>query len=313
MNRGARLTRLLLSVLAAAMLLGGCATAARPDPLETVNRKVFAFNDALDDAVIRPAAEVYQAVLPRPVRVGFTNFFGNVRDVWSAFNLVLQGRIPEAATDVLRFTTNTVFGIYGFIDIATELGLERRGEDFGQTLGRWGFPPGAYIVWPILGPSTLRDSIGLPVDVLAAPQPFISDIGLRNTLTVTQVISVRAGLLQATQVLDDIALDRYSFVRDAYLQRRRSLIYNGEPPDAGEVRYDLPDPDEPAAPGVAPAASAPAAPAGAAQPQAAEPAASAPATAPAPADSAASAPAPAPPAAAPALVPQPASAPASGA
>lgn len=305
---GARLARLLLPVLAAATLLGGCATAARPDPLETVNRKIFAFNDALDDAVIRPAAEVYQAVLPRPVRVGFTNFFGNVRDVWSAFNLVLQGRIPEAATDVLRFTTNTVFGIYGFIDIATELGLERRGEDFGQTLGRWGFPAGAYIVWPILGSSTVRDSIGLPVDVLAAPQPFISDIALRNTLTVTQVISTRANLLKATQVLDDIALDRYSFVRDAYLQRRRSLIYNGEPPDAGEVRYDLPEPDEPAGQ----AASAPSAPAAATQPQAAVPAASTPALAPAPSPASAPAPAPAPPAAAPAPVPQPASAPAAG-
>jgi phospholipid-binding lipoprotein MlaA len=282
---GARLSRWLVPALAAALLLGGCATAARPDPLETVNRKIFAFNDALDDAVIRPAAEVYQAVLPRPVRIAFTNFFGNVRDVWSAFNLVLQGRIGEAGKDMLRFSTNTVFGIYGFIDIATEMGLERHGEDFGQTLGRWGFPAGAYIVWPILGSSTVRDSIGLPIDVLAAPQPFITDIAVRNTLTVTQLISTRAGLLKATQVLDDIALDRYSFVRDAYLQRRRSLIYNGEPPDAGGVRYDLPDPD---APGAAPADAAASEPAAPAQLQSAEPAASAPMPAPQPASAPAS-------------------------
>lgn len=291
---GARLTRWLLPVLAVVVLLGGCATAARPDPLETVNRKIFAFNDALDDAVIRPAAEVYQAVLPRPVRTAFTNFFGNVRDAWSAFNLVLQGRIGEASKDVLRFSTNTILGVYGFVDVATELGLERHGEDFGQTLGRWGFPAGAYIVWPILGSSTVRDSIGLPIDVLAAPDPFVSDIALRNTLTVTRVISTRANLLKATQVLDDIALDRYSFVRDAYLQRRRSLIYNGEPPDAGEVRYDLPEAD---APGVVPAGGAASAPATAAQPPAAEPAASVPVPAPVPA---------------PTPVPQPASSPASG-
>jgi phospholipid-binding lipoprotein MlaA len=284
----ARLTRLLLALLAAAMLLGGCATAARPDPLESVNRRIFAFNDAVDDAVIRPAAEVYQAVLPRPVRVGLTNFFGNVRDAWSAFNLVLQGRIGDAAKDVLRFSTNTVFGIYGFVDIASELGLERHGEDFGQTLGRWGFPAGAYIVWPILGSSTVRDSIGLPIDVMAAPDPFVSGVALRNTLTVTRVVSTRANLLNATQVLDDIALDRYSFVRDAYLQRRRSLIYNGEPPDAGEVRYDLPEAD---APGVAPAGAAASAPAAAAQPQAVEPAASAPAPAPVPVQQPASSPA----------------------
>ncbi|MFM2066254.1 MAG: hypothetical protein RLZZ584_1163 [Pseudomonadota bacterium] len=248
---------LVMATIGLLLALGGCATAHRPDPLESLNRKVFAFNDAVDDSLIRPAAEVYQAITPRPVRTALTNFFGNVRDVWSAFNLVLQGRIGDAASDVLRFSTNTVFGIYGLIDIASELGLERHGEDFGMTLGRWGFPAGAYIVWPILGPSTVRDSIGLPIDVMAAPDPFISDIGLRNTLTVTRVVSTRANLLKATQVLDDIALDRYSFVRDAYLQRRRSLIYNDEPPDPGEVRYDLPEITPADAPASAPAASAP--------------------------------------------------------
>jgi phospholipid-binding lipoprotein MlaA len=225
--------------------LGGCANLHEPDPFERVNRKVFAFNDTVDDALLRPAAEVYQSVTPRPVRVALTNFFGNVRDAWSAFNLLLQGRLIDASSDILRFSTNTTFGVLGLVDIATEIGLERHGEDFGMTLGRWGFPAGAYLVWPVLGPSTVRDSIGLPIDLMAAPDPFFTNLAHRNLLTATRLISTRANLLKATRVLDDIALDRYSFVRDAYLQRRRSLIYNGDPPDASGVRYDLPETDAP--------------------------------------------------------------------
>ncbi|MEY2686484.1 MAG: hypothetical protein RL375_682 [Pseudomonadota bacterium] len=274
--------RRLMLIVSAAAVLGGCATVANPDPLEKVNRQVFAFNDALDNAVIRPAAETYQAVVPRPVRIAFTNFFSNVRDVWSAFNLLVQGRVEAAASDMFRFTTNSSFGMFGLIDVASELGLERHNEDFGQTLGRWGFPAGAYIVWPVLGPSTVRDSIGLPVDTLAAPDVFVRDIPVRNMLTATRVVSTRANLLKATQVLDDIALDRYSFVRDAYLQRRRSLIYNGEPPDAGEVRYDLPDPDAPSDPS-APAAAASAPAPAASVPVAPEPAPATPVPAPPPA------------------------------
>jgi phospholipid-binding lipoprotein MlaA len=284
------LQRLLLGLTVLALLaLSGCASLREPDPFEKVNRKVFAFNDAVDDAVIRPAAELYLNVAPRPVRIVLNNFFSNVRDAWSAFNLLLQGRVIDATSDMLRFTTNTGLGLFGMIDIATEIGLERHGEDFGMTLGRWGFPAGAYIVWPILGPSTVRDSIGLPVDVLAVPDPFISGVATRNVLTATRIISTRANLLKATRVLDDIALDRYSFVRDAYLQRRRSLIYNGEPPDAGGVRYDLPD-TEPAPPDAA--ASAPPAGPAAAPSAPAEPASSAlPATPVAPPAGPASAPA----------------------
>jgi phospholipid-binding lipoprotein MlaA len=286
-NPARRALRWLLPALSALVLLTGCATTAKPDPLETVNRQVFALNDALDNNLIRPTAEVYQALVPRPARIAFTNFFGNVRDVWSAFNLLLQWRVQDAASDMFRFTTNSSFGLFGLIDVATELGIERHNEDFGQTLGRWGFPAGAYIVWPLLGPSTVRDSIGLPIDTLAAPDVFVADVPVRNMLTVTRLISTRANLLSATKVLDDIALDRYSFVRDAYLQRRRSLIYNGEPPDAGEVRYDLPDPDAPGA--VAPTVSPPAG--GASAPDQAPPAAPAPPTpTPVPAAAPASAP-----------------------
>ncbi|PXW97137.1 phospholipid-binding lipoprotein MlaA [Sphaerotilus hippei] len=225
------MTRRLLSWLVVAWLSlagAGCATVDNPDPFEKVNRGVFAFNEAADEAVIRPVATVYRDVLPMFVRTGFSNFFGNVRDAWSSVNLFLQGRFAEGFSDMMRFGSNTVFGMLGVVDVATELGFERHGEDFGLTLGRWGVPSGAYIVWPIFGPSTVRDSVGLPVDQLAAPQAFISPSAAQYTLTATQLISTRASLLQATNLLDDIALDKYTFVRDAYLQRRRSRIFSDE-------------------------------------------------------------------------------------
>ncbi|WP_294000371.1 MlaA family lipoprotein [Sphaerotilus sp.] len=237
------------ALLGSAALLAGCATAQHPDPLEPLNRKVFAFNEAVDGAVLKPVAQVYKAVLPSPIQLAVTNFFGNVKDAWSAVNLFMQGRFADGLSDVMRFGTNTVFGFAGVMDIATELGFERHGEDFGQTLGRWGVPSGAYIVWPILGPSTVRDSIGLPVDIMATPTSVVSVPLTRNTLTGLQLVSARAGVLTATGLIDDIALDKYAFVRNAYLQRRRSLVYDGNPPDEEE--------DTTMAPSAEPAASAP--------------------------------------------------------
>ncbi|MEX8494718.1 VacJ family lipoprotein [Sphaerotilus sp.] len=222
-------------LLCSVVLLAGCATAQRPDPLEPLNRKVFAFNEAVDKVALKPAAQVYEAVLPVSVQLVVSNFFGNVRDAWSAVNLFLQGRFADGFSDVMRFGTNTVFGFGGVMDIATELGFERHGEDFGQTLGRWGVPSGAYIVWPILGPSTVRDSIGLPVDLKASPEALVSVSVTRNTMTGVRLVSTRAGLLSATKLIDDIALDKYAFVRNAYLQRRRSLVYDGNPPDEEDV------------------------------------------------------------------------------
>jgi phospholipid-binding lipoprotein MlaA len=235
-------------IVLSASLLVGCATPRRPDPLEPVNRKVFAFNEAVDDAVLKPVATVYRDTLPAPLRAGVGNFFGNIRDLWSAVNLTLQGRPIDGARDVARFGANTVFGVFGFFDVATGLGLERHREDFGQTLGRWGFGPGAYIVWPILGPSSVRDSVGLPIELQVAPQTWISTDSLRYSLTATSVISTRAGLLDATRLLDDLALDKYVSVRNAYLQRRRNLVYNGDPPIEDEPVYDEPPLDPPAAP-----------------------------------------------------------------
>ena len=237
-----------------ALCLGGCATVEQPDPLEKLNRKTFAFNETVDQYLIAPPARVYRDVVPSVARQGIDNFFNNLRDVWSAFNLILQGRFADSANDVMRFGTNSVFGIVGFVDWASELGLAPHYEDFGQTLGVWGFDAGAYLVLPVLGPSSARDAVGLPVDLLASPDQIVESVRLRNALTGLRVINTRAGLLDATGLLDDIALDKYSFVRDAYLQRRRSLVEDGKRRDAAAAEEDY-VPDEPAAAASAPAAS----------------------------------------------------------
>ncbi len=238
--------------------LAGCATTERPDPLEPLNRQVFAFNEAVDKYVIVPPATLYRDLVPHLARVGIDNFFNNLRNAYSAANLLLQGRPADSANDLMRFTTNTVLGLGGVLDWASEFGLEPHYEDFGQTLGVWGVPSGAYIVWPIIGSSTVRDSAGLPFEVLASPEQVTSSISVRNSLTALRIINLRANLLGATQLLDDIALDKYSFIRDAHLQRRRSLVYDGEPPDGDSERYDLPSPASAPASAPAPAASAPA-------------------------------------------------------
>ena len=246
----------------AGMLLAGCATTlndvrggpgAKLDPWENWNRKVFSFNEALDEKLLKPVATAYSNIVPELVRRGVDNFFGNFADAWSAINNFLQGKGTAGVYDIMRVGTNTVFGLLGVLDVATEVGLEKTREDFGQTLGRWGFGTGAYIVWPVLGPSSVRDSFGLPVDLAASPASLFNDGASRYSLTVLQLINTRANLLGASRVLDDIALDKYTFVRDAYLQRRRSLVSDGyEPPPEDPTAGD-----DPAAPAMAPAASAP--------------------------------------------------------
>lgn len=240
-----------LAVLAVAVpLLGGCATTlndvrggpgAKLDPWENWNRKVFAFNEGLDEYVLKPVATVYADVVPQPVRRGVDNFFGNFADAWSAVNNFLQGKGTAGVYDIVRVGTNTVFGLLGVLDVATEMGVEKTREDFGQTLGVWGMGTGAYIVWPLLGPSSVRDSIALPLDTAATPAVAFNDGGARYSLTALQIINTRANLLGATRVLDDIALDKYNFLRDAYLQRRRSLVFDGNDPPQE-------DPTEPEAP-----------------------------------------------------------------
>ena len=251
--------------LAGLVLLTGCATttggsaprsaAQKIDPWENWNRKVYAFNDTVDEAVLKPVATAYTNVVPQPIRRGVTNFFGNVSDVWSAVNNLLQGKVAESMQDVIRVGTNTLFGLGGFLDVASEFGADKQGEDFGQTLGVWGMEPGPYLVWPLLGPSTLRDSLALPLDIQATPTLVITDqVGVWAVGTL-QVVNQRANLLGATGMLNDIALDKYVFVRDAYLQRRRSLVFDGDPPEPKEEE-EPPEPPTPAsAPAPTPAAS----------------------------------------------------------
>jgi len=219
----------------AALVLGGCAStpATRGDPLENVNRAVFSFNEGLDKAVLIPVAQGYQAVLPQFVRTSIENFFNNFNDAWSAVNQLLQAK-PAAALEMgLRFGANTVFGFGGLFDVAGA-GIERRSEDFGQTLGRWGMGPGPYLVLPVLGPSTLRDTAALALDLRAVPEAFLDQRPERWALGTLHVISVRAGLLATTKTLDEIALDKYSLIRDGYLARRRRLVYDGNPPEEPE-------------------------------------------------------------------------------
>lgn len=241
MNTARQPLRLPLA-LALALTLGACATTQNPDPLEPVNRKIFAFNEALDEAVVEPAARGYRAVTPELVRTGITNVFANFRDLWSALNNVLQGKGEAAASDWTRFATNTTLGFGGLLDWATPMGLKRYNEDFGQTLGHWGVGSGAYLVLPLFGPTSLRDVSDLPLGNAFSPLVFVDGTGEVIALSGLRIIEIRAQLLDAGQLIDQIALDKYSFVRNAFLQRRQNLVYDGAPPELpqNEERYDLP-------------------------------------------------------------------------
>jgi len=232
--------------LGAWLLAAAGATQAQSasDPLEGWNRAVFGFNEGLDAAVLKPVATGYQKVVPELARRGVSNFFGNFSDGWSAVNQLLQGKPVAAAQMTIRVATNTLFGIAGLFDVASDLGIERQQEDFGQTLGRWGLPAGPYVVWPLLGPSSLRDSAALPLDLSWRPALLSDDEATRYGITALQLIDARANLLSAGRLVDEIALDKYVFIRDGYLSRRRNLVYDGEPPELPDDTKDTP----PAAP-----------------------------------------------------------------
>lgn len=229
----ARRASLALSLLLL-LALSACATGpnANPrDPLEPFNRGVYQFNDTVDRAVIKPVATAYRDVLPSPVRTGVNNFFSNLQDAWSAINSALQLKGEAATNNLFRFGVNTFLGLGGVLDIASEMRIERQTEDFGQTLGHWGVGAGPYLVLPLLGPSTVRDTAALPVDSQGNPVSGISDVATRNSATALNLLDRRARLLDATKLLDQVALDPYTFTRDAHLQRRRNLVYDGNPPD----------------------------------------------------------------------------------
>jgi len=208
------------------------------DPWENWNRKVFAFNDRIDSAVLKPLAEGYRSAVPHPVRTGIDNVLGNLGDIGSTANQFLQGKVQDGVEMGMRVLVNTIFGLGGVLDVATEARLTRRSEDFGQTLGHWGVGSGPFVVLPLLGPSSLRDAVALPVDLQYAPSALAQTSAGRYSITALSVINARSNLLSTTQLLDTAALDRYSFMRDAWLQRRLDQVYDGAPPE--EKREDEP-------------------------------------------------------------------------
>ena len=219
--------------LAILLLLTGCATTGEGDPrdpFEGFNRGIYRFNEVVDEAVAKPVATAYRDVVHEEIRNRVRNFFSNIGDVFIGANNMLQGKFFEGFEDWMRFTFNTTFGLLGIHDVASDMGIEKHNEDFGQTFGRWGIGEGPYLILPILGSSTVRDGVGTAIDMYVDPLGELRPINLRNSLIVLRLTGARADLLEASRILEQAALDKYVFQRDAYLQRRRNLVYDGRPP-----------------------------------------------------------------------------------
>lgn len=257
-------TALRATPLALFVLATGCATVPPNagqdprDPLESFNRQVFAFNEGLDKAVVKPLAQAYEAVLPAPVRECLSNGFSNLREPSNAINNLLQGKGAAAVSDVCRFAVNTTVGLLGCFDVASRMDLEKHREDFGQTLAVWGVGNGPFIVLPLFGPSTVRDAVGIVgVETVFDVNFWIDNVSVRNTIFGVRLVNARAEVLQADDLISGAALDKYTFVRDGYLQRRRSFVFDGNPP-----RIEEEDAEEPARkPGEGQGSSGPPAPA----------------------------------------------------
>lgn len=235
MNLGPVLLRI-AAFSAVAVLLTGCATGNNPqDPYEGYNRAMFTFNDKVDKVALKPVAKAYKSVAPSFVQTGIGNFFGNLADIWICANNLMQGKGQDGANDFSRVMINSTLGVFGIFDIASEAGIPKHNEDFGQTLGKWGVGPGPYLVLPFLGSSTLRDTAGLPADFLADPWGYTMPVRVRNVGYGVRIVHKRAGLLDAEKLVRGAALDRYQFMRDGYLQRRENLI-----DDNGVLEEDLP-------------------------------------------------------------------------
>ena len=242
-NVAPRCSAIALLCLAAGGLAGCASTSSTSsgaqDPWESYNRSVFRFNETVDAAVLEPVARAYQQVAPQPVRTGVSNFFGNLGDLWSMVNHALQGNGEQTYNHMVRFTTNTVLGVGGLLDIATPMQVPRNKQDFGLTLAAWGVQPGPYVVLPLLGPSTLRDTAALPVDFQGNPLGDLQPVAHRNVLRGLALVNTRSNLLGVTDTLDAAALDRYSLVRDFYLQQRGARPQVGDDANAGRVEsYD---------------------------------------------------------------------------
>ncbi len=231
MNAPTRPLRKPLLVLATctSLALAGCATTGNPDdPLEGFNRAMFSFNEQVDRVALKPAAEAYRAVVPKPVRTGVGNVFSNIGDPWIGLNNLLQGKVAEALSDMMRFLVNTTFGLLGVLDIASEMGFAKHDEDLGQTLGSWGVGEGAYVVLPFFGPRTLRDAATLPVDLMGEYPVSIEHVRTRNLLIALGVVHNRSTALGAERTLEEATLDKYAYVRDFYLEQRRYKVSDGE-------------------------------------------------------------------------------------
>ena len=225
-----------------AMLAAGCASAgADPrDPLEGMNRGIYRFNETVDEWVARPLARTYRELLHAEIRMRVRNFFSNLADPFIGVNNMLQGKFADGASDWARFAFNSTLGLLGLHDVASDMGYDKHNEDFGQTFGWWGAGPGPYLILPVLGPSTVRDGAGTAVDWYTDPLNLVESNRVHYTLVGVRLTQQRADLLDASRLLEEAALDRYVFLRDAYFQRRRSLIFDGRPPR--EDVNDSPDP-----------------------------------------------------------------------
>ena len=239
------MTRLFYLLLITCLLAGGCASTQElsndpRDPWERFNRGVYTFNDTLDRAIIKPVATGYRAVTPEFAEEGVSNFFSNLDDFRVAFNNTLQFKFLDAVSDVGRIIVNSTIGLLGLIDVASDMGLEKHNEDFGQTLGAWGFGTGPYLVLPIFGPSNIRDTPGKVVDHFTWP-PTWADIKHRerSILIGMNVVNTRAELLQVEEKIEEIIHDRYIFIRDAYLDRREFLVNDGEISTDDELYKEL--------------------------------------------------------------------------
>jgi phospholipid-binding lipoprotein MlaA len=214
----------------------GCATApaSADDPLEPMNRAMFEVHETADKYVLKPLIDVYTFIVPKPVRTGVSNFFNNIDDLFSGVNALLQGKPDKAGNDFGRVMLNT-FVLGGIFDVASDIGIERGGEDFGQTFGVWGFPQGPYLFVPLFGPTTVRDGTGWLVRLYTGPVGFIPDVPVRNTIYGIGAVDLRYQVGDVLDLVDTAALDKYTFIRNAYLQRRRYLVYDGQvPPDKEE-------------------------------------------------------------------------------
>ncbi len=221
--------------LAAAALLAGCAAApSKVDPLEPMNRALYRVHDVVDTNVVKPIAQGYVDFIPYFIRKGVSNVFNNIDDAFSALNGTLQGKFDKAGNDLGRVMVNSLFGVVGLIDVASDIGIERGHEDFGLTFAYWGIPAGPYLFVPLFGPTTVRDGTGVIVRIAVGPVGFIPDVPLRNSLYGVGFVDQRSQLLGVGEIVDTAALDRYTFIRNAYFQRRRYLFYDGKPPPEAE-------------------------------------------------------------------------------